>query len=417
MQLSRGDQTPSEALTAFLRDFGGKRLGVAVSGGSDSLGLLHLVHDWGNTHGRTVFAATVDHGLRDEAAAEAARVGEICAGRGVAHRVLDWRDWNQSGNLQAEARAARYRLLADWARELELDAVLLGHTQDDLAENLLIRLSRRAGVDGLSAMASRFERDGQVFARPLLGVSREALREDLRSRGIEWLDDPSNENAAFDRVKARQALAVLAPLGIDTDALADVSRNLSDAREALEWQVNVLAAQAVTQDRGDLVVEVSSLQSAPIELRRRLLVAAVRWVSGADYAPRRASLGQVMAKIEAGEGTTLSGCLMTVAKGHLRVTREYAAVAKSVAAGEVWDGRWQLDGPWQDGMEIRALGEEGLRQIDDWRAANMPRTSLLSTPSVWMGETLVASPILGFGVGWTANILAERADFPLGKAP
>jgi tRNA(Ile)-lysidine synthase len=108
---------------------------------------------------------------------------------------------------------------------------------------------------------------------------------------------------------------------------------------------------------------------------------------------------------------------MTVAKGHLRVTREYAAAAKSVAAGEVWDGRWQLDRPWQDGMEIRALGEEGLRQIDDWRAANMPRTSLLSTPSVWMGETLVASPILGFGVGWTANILAERADFPLGKAP
>ena len=415
--MSRGDQTPSEALTAFLFDFGGKRLGVAVSGGSDSLGLLHLANDWGNANGRTVFAATVDHGLRDEAAAEAARVGEICADLGVAHRVLEWRDWDQEGNLQAEARTARYRLLADWARELELDAVLLGHTQDDLAENLLIRLSRRAGVDGLSAMASRFERDGQVFARPLLGVSREALREDLRSRNIEWLDDPSNDNAAFDRVKARQALSVLAPLGIDADVLADVSRNLSDAREALEWQVYRLAAQAVTQDRGDLVIDVSAIQAAPVELRRRLLVAAVRWVSGAEYAPRRASLAQALAKIESGEGATLSGCLLTVANGSLRVTREFAAVAKSVATGKVWDGRWLVDGPWQEGLEIRALGEEGLRQLDDWRGANMPRTSLLSSPSVWMGETLVASPILGFGVGWLANILAERADFPPGKAP
>lgn len=415
--MSRGDQAPSEALTAFLRDFGGKRLGVAVSGGSDSLGLLHLASDWGNAHGRTVFAATVDHGLRDEAAAEAARVGEICADLGVAHRVLKWRDWDQSGNLQAEARAARYRLLAGWARDLELDAVLLGHTQDDLAENFLIRLSRRAGVDGLSAMAAWFERDGQMFARPMLSVSRESLRGELYARNVAWIDDPSNENTAFDRVKARQALSVLAPLGLDGGALADVSRNLWDAREALEWQVNVLAAQAVAQDRGDLVMDVPAIQVAPVELRRRLLVAAVRWVSGADYAPRRASLAQVLGKFEAGEGATLSGCLLTVANGRLRVTREYAAVANSVATGKVWDDRWQVDGPWQDGMEIRALGEEGLRQLEDWRAAHLPRASLLSSPSVWMGETLVAAPLVGFGVGWTANISAERADFPPGKAP
>ena len=95
--------------------------------------------------GLQVRAVTVDHGLRPEAAAEAAWVGRLCAGLGVPHDTLQWQGWDGAGNLQDQARRARLSLIADWAKVAGLGAVALGHTQDDQAETVLMRLARRAG--------------------------------------------------------------------------------------------------------------------------------------------------------------------------------------------------------------------------------------------------------------------------------
>ena len=154
--------TPEEAFAAALAaaqtDHTIDNLVVAVSGGGDSMALLHVAQAWGRAQGKAVSALTVDHGLRDEAATEAARVAEICADFGVAHRTLDWPDWDGQGNLSAAARAARYDLIGQWAARHGLAGVALGHTADDVAETLLMRMARRAGVDGLAATATRFLR-------------------------------------------------------------------------------------------------------------------------------------------------------------------------------------------------------------------------------------------------------------------
>ena len=101
--------------------------------------------------------------------------------------------------------------------------VALGHTQDDQAETVLMRLARRAGVDGLSGMAAWRVHLGVGWVRPLLGVARGELRDWLKARGQDWIEDPSNEALRFDRVKARRALAALGPLGIDAEVLAGVA--------------------------------------------------------------------------------------------------------------------------------------------------------------------------------------------------
>ena len=409
MQLS----TPETALGVFFNGQDLRAVGVAVSGGSDSTALLHLASDWAAERGVRLVAATVDHGLREAAAAEAEAVARTCAGLGVAHEVLTWRGWDGAGNVQAEARAARYRLLAAWGRRERLDCVLLGHTMDDQAETVLMRLARRAGVDGLAAMAARFEREGQAFGRPLLGQRREELRGLLRVRGGDWIDDPSNEDARFDRVRARRALGSLAEIGIDAEALATVSENMADVRAALDWQVAGVAREAVRQEAGDLLVDLATIAEVPEEIRRRLLVAALSWVAGGAYAPRRDAVQRMLGQIAAGEGGTLAGCVFAVRKGILRVAREPAAVAGLETAGPVWDGRWCLDGPWQGAEILRALGEDGLAALEDWRAAGMPRQSLLASPSVWRAGRLIAAPLAGYGAGWRAELCPDRAGFPL----
>ncbi len=395
-----------------------KRLGVAVSGGGDSMALLDLMAWHGADKGFSVHAVTVDHGLRPEAADEAALVAEYCAAQGVPHDVLHW-TWDRQGNLQAAARDARYQLIARWARKHRISCVALGHTQDDVAETFLLRLSRASGVDGLAAMERRFERYGVNWLRPLLQRQRETWRTYLRDMGIAWAEDASNEDERFDRVKARKILAALEPLGIQAETLSRTSQNLKTAKHALEHYTLEEADRLVEQDQGDLILTRNPVPPVPSEIDRRLILAGLRWVSGADYPPRSSALAEMEAAFIDSDTFTLSGCVLTLSKPdgilnrRLRITREWNAVKDLVVpTNKVWDGRWQMTGPQALDLQVRALGEVGLRACPDWRDTGMPRVSLLASPSVWRGNELVAAPLAGLTNGWRAELVRRSADFP-----
>src|SRR5262249_13344993 len=184
------------------------RVAVAVSGGSDSMALALLAHDWATRRGGEIAALTVDHGLRTEAAAEARQVGRWLRGRGIAHRILRWRPppGALSGGMQAAARAARYRLLADWGRQRGGLHVALAHQREDQAETVLLRLARGSGLDGLAAMAPIAERAGVRLIRPLLPIPRARLRATLAGAQQSWVDDPSNDDPAHARIRMRRLL-------------------------------------------------------------------------------------------------------------------------------------------------------------------------------------------------------------------
>jgi tRNA(Ile)-lysidine synthase len=388
----------------------GRALGLAVSGGSDSMALLHLARDWASGSGVALHVATVDHGLRAGSAAEAAQVAEHCRTLSLPHTTLHWQGWDHRGNLQDAARDARLTLLAAWAQRTGCDAVALGHTRDDQAETLLLRLARGSGVDGLAAMAARDHHHGATWLRPLLGLGRDPLRGYLRAQGVAWIDDPSNDNTAFDRIKARQALALLAPLGIDTDGLAATAARMRDARHALDWAARSAARDVAVFDRGDVVFDSAALAALPADLRHRLIAAALCQVASQPYRPRLDSLRAALAQDKA----TLHGCLMTRARGKLRITREYNAVATLTAPmGALWDSRWQITPPagWTRKAEFRALGEVGIALCPDWRAMGLPRPSLLASPSVWAGTRLIAAPLAGLAPEWAAIPRSGPKDF------
>lgn len=348
-----------------------------------------------------VAVATVDHGLRAEAAAECAAVAEACAGLGVAHEVLRWR-WDGRGNLQDAARRGRLALLAEWATRVGAGAVALGHTRDDVAETFLMRLARDAGVDGLAAMAARREVGGVAFLRPMLGIGRGELRGWLLARGVAWAEDASNGDARFARVRARRAVAAMAEAGVGAEEIASLATRMAEVRAALEAVTAEAAARVARLDRGDVILDAVALAALPAEVRRRLVLAAVMWIASAEYGPRGAEQERFLAAAVAGRGATLAGVRMTAGQGRLRLTREGRAVAGTeVSLRDAWDGRWRVSGPESKGLTVRALGEKGLAQCGDWRAAGMPRVSLLASPAIWAGGVLVAAPLAGMGAGWT----------------
>ena len=400
------------ARTAFFPDTP-QRIGVAVSGGGDSMAALHLLHHLAPQTGWHVHAVTVDHGLRPESAAEATFVAEICAGLGVPHEIVKWTGWNSKGNLQDQARRARYRLVSDWASRHELTHIVLGHTVDDQAETFLMRLARSSGVDGLAGMRARWTADGHIWSRPFLFATRQDLREYLIRRKLSWIDDPSNEDTRFDRVKARKTLAMLAPLGITQGTLSDVAGHLTSARDALTHTASEFAGQHCEIHGGDLLIQRDPLINLPYDLFRRVTIGAFRWMTGADYAPRAQTLENLHGTIVSnGRPRTLARCRITTSPKHVRIAREYQAVCDvDGPVNEAWDNRWKITGPHAPDILIRALGDEGLKYCPDWRESGLPRASLMSSPAIWQGENLIAAPLAGLNNGWSADLAPNRNNF------
>lgn len=206
------------------------RLGIAVSGGPDSLALLLLAHA---VRPGGVSAATVDHGLRAESAAEAAQVAGVCRDLGVPHATLAVQV--DPGNVQSEARAARYAALAGWMEREGVAALATAHHADDQAETLVMRLNRASGVAGLAGVRERGLVPGadSLLIRPVLGWRRAELAAVVAQAGLVAADDPSNRNPAFDRVRVRQALG--GADWLDVGAWARSAEHLADADAALDW--------------------------------------------------------------------------------------------------------------------------------------------------------------------------------------
>ena len=384
-------------------------LGLAVSGGGDSMAMLALAHGWARVWGVGLRIVTVDHGLRPESATEAAMVATECAALGHPHEIVKWRGWDGQGNLQDAARRARLALIGGWRGDLR--HVLMGHTRDDLAETFLMRVQRGSGVDGLAAMAPlRDVPQGFAIVRPLLGMRRADLRHYLRTLQMPWVDDPSNDDPQFTRVKARQAIETL---DLDVDRLADTARAMALARDALRARAVDVAGRVAKVVGGSVVFDRDALAQVELETQLRLLAAAAQFVSSHPYRPRRAPLEAALEVALSGGTATLHGALIVAKGAKIIVARELAAVAGLASpSDQIWDSRWQITGPHGPDLVIRALGE-GITNCPEWREIGLPRGALMSSPAIWRGDSLISAPIAGYNPVWTARIVADFQSFLL----
>jgi tRNA(Ile)-lysidine synthase len=274
-------------------------IGLAVSGGPDSLALMLLAH---KAFPRAISVATVDHGLRPEAAEEAAYVARLCTERGIAHSILKPAT-PITGNIQSAAREARYQLLHDWADTQGLKWIATAHHADDQLETLLMRIARGSGIAGLSAIR---ESNGRIV-RPLLGFTKAQLVEVCKEAGVAPCEDPSNTNDDYDRVQVRKWLESAPPL-IDASRIARTVTALREAHDALEWMAAKLEPEriAVVERRGTTF----DPAGLPPEIVRRLLIRALQ-SQDASIAPRGDTIDRALETLKTGGRLTIGDLLCT----------------------------------------------------------------------------------------------------------
>ncbi len=360
------DDATFDALLAPLRPFEQRpKLAVAVSGGADSMALTLLTARWAAARGGSVLALTVDHGLRNESADEARQVGRWLAARGIDHDILTWTGPKPASGLQEAARNARYAFLLERCRDAGILHLLLAHHRGDLAETVLLRVSSGSGPDGLAAIAPVTPTVSARLLRPLLTISKVQLEGTLLGLGQSWIEDPSNHNEAFARVRMRQMMPALEAAGEDQTVLA-IAAQARDLRTALDDEAAALSAHAATLSAAGFArVKTEALSSAAESIGRRVFDHVIRTISGSAYAPRRDRLDRLWAEVRAGlaNGRSLGGCLIVPRRGGLLIQREPAAMAGPVLcqSGDRvrWDGRFTAHLGGQGRGRVGALGQKG----------------------------------------------------------
>ncbi len=371
---------------------------IAVSGGSDSVGLLRLVEAWADaayigqrdlarpsgtlaggegpvsttSHftvqgacttspsppGRvreagerslrlrtTVIALTVDHGLRPESADEAAKVSQWCAALGIDHHVLRWEGPKPSTGIQAKARAARYDLMSAFCISRGITVLLTAHTMDDQAETIVMRAARTESAAALAGIWPETDWNGVRVMRPLLGERRTALRQWLTDIGQDWFDDPSNEDERFERVRVRQTMLESDVAGLA--ARAEYAR-LEAARisgAAHGW----IAAHVTQHPESHFTFDkVALLQEEPLVRRAVFGTLVARAGSGASLTVNE--LERLLGFLGTGGRRTLGGALIAarfreviVVREAGRITPDWAEVGDSGVL--VWDRRFRVTAP------------------------------------------------------------------------
>jgi tRNA(Ile)-lysidine synthase len=337
-------RTPKEAVHAFLSSLKRpSRLLVAISGGSDSTGLLLALKQALDAGGlpHSLCAVTIDHGLRPASADEALAVQALCQDLTIPHQILRWTGEKPQSGLSAAARSARYRLLAGAAHTFGADALVTGHTLDDQVETIAMRAERSSeGALGLSGMAAAtlYERRLWIL-RPLLQTTRAAIRAFLDSAGHGWIDDPSNEDRRSERVRIRERR-------LEPDLAAIV--HAGEQRRSLSAQAAIWLADHAEQVGEQVIrIHLDATASEPTTEIRHALGALSSIQGGRPHRPATASLDRLTARLADGSdfALTLSGCVIVRRKSKMFLTRERRGLLPlPLPAGEsrIWDGRYEI---------------------------------------------------------------------------
>ena len=374
-------------------------LGIAVSGGSDSLGLLYLIKSWPNPTNLKISVLTVDHDLRRGSAKEATYVSELCKELGFQHTTLIWGHEDMTGNLSANAREARYKLMN---KSLPLNSILMtGHTLDDQVETFLMRLRRGSGVDGLASMTEQsyllLDDNKMTLFRPLLEFERQTMRDVLNHKKVNWIDDPTNKDQSFERVRVRELLSSFVELGIDKNTIGKTAFLMQSAKIALNQFALDCYEKFGSCNYGDIVLDFDEFAGQPLDIKRRLIAAAQKWISNLKYRPRLTQVDALISSIDEKVTFSGSGTICYVHGKSIKITREVNACDKAVGAsnGIIFDNRWKLiTSESSDELTVKCLGESGYKLLDPNLRKKIPYKTIIALPGLFKDRKLINFPFL-----------------------
>lgn len=331
-------------------------IAVGVSGGADSMALVLLIDGWARPLGGRVTALIVDHDLRPESADEAATVSRRLSGLGIDSRILCWQHDNSRSAIQERARAGRYQVMEQFCKDNGVLHLATAHHADDQTETMLMRLQRGSGTDGLAGIPATRELTWCRIIRPFLGVRKQTLIHYLRSRRVEWVEDSSNANPAYERSRVRH---LISSEGINAEGYAVSAARYARLREAVDVAVSKwLALNAKLSRFGYLQLDYLRLFEAPEDIRLRVLSRAATVIGGKVHPPAIASIERLENNLQRGKPSTLSGVIFRQHDDQLiacREARNLPPLTHISARHLRWDGRFQIDTGEYTGKETDLL--------------------------------------------------------------
>ncbi len=314
-------------------------LAVGVSGGADSLALVLWLDECLRPVGKKVIALTVNHGLRPEAATEADYVHDLMHKYNIEHHILIWEGEKPQTGIEEAARIARYGLLQSWCEKHNIRCLCVAHHALDQAETFLLRLQRGSGLMGLCGMQPVSELNGLILLRPFLQKHPDDLKDFLRSRNIEWMNDASNQCDDFLRVRIRKFLPELERVtGITPQRLVDTMSVLSRSRDYIHNQTEKFLRQHVKfWDNAGASVSLALLAQQHDEIRYRVLAELIKKVGNRIYTPRADDTERLLSVLfNIGfKGATLGGCEVFTGQGKLWIVPELKL--KTRLPKKLWD--------------------------------------------------------------------------------
>jgi tRNA(Ile)-lysidine synthase len=407
-----------------------KRYALAVSGGRDSMALVALAAAAVKKSGAPRFhVVSVDHGLRKQARQELRLVADTCRRVGLPHKILRADVPLGKTGIQQAARDLRYRLMAGWCAAQKIPALVVAHHQRDQAETLLMRLARGSGVDGLSGMAAvqklETTEGGLQILRPFLETDPALLADLVRRAKFDWIEDPSNHDTQFERVRWRQAATLLEELGLNAPALARTSANMRQMRDYLDAQMtDWLQAHGGYHFCGFYCLDRRAFSRLPTLMRLRVLRAVMACMGPVKFAPPEPSISHADGLIAARAhgGHTLGGCMIRWRADEIMIGRELAAVnaARPVPLTRqtmVWDRRFSVrirpGKKPKTGLFAAPLGTEGLRLLERTGLLvpkRVPRCYLHVLPAIFDARGLLSCPVLDADSAYT--VVPWQPDTP-----
>ena len=378
------DLSPDIAIDQFLARL--KRAGpllVALSGGSDSMALLRLLNDRSSSPtGRQIIAVTVDHGLRSESASEARWIASQCDGLGIKHRIVRWKGRKPKRAVQEAARLARYSLLREVSETEGAAAIVTGHTRDDQIETVLMRSSRGIGR-GLAGMAEStlFSADTWVL-RPLLAVRKQVLRDKLLEFGAEWIEDPSNNDAQFERVRVRQSIGSVRP---DHEILEMIAQRAAARRDDATHLARFIGSHARLHH--GIIAELPQVPPEMSEYLQQAIGLFASLMGGRSHRPG-ATLQRQIDRFSADIGpprVTLGRSVLDRRSDRIFVYRETRGQKKvRIGSGKtiVWDNRYRMENQ-DNGRDFVVAPTPSSGLPTDFSVAESEDMSHAVPPGVW----------------------------------
>jgi len=324
-----------------------RRIALAVSGGRDSLALMFLIKKWlgNNNFDKDVVVLTVNHQLREESNAECAEVALIAQGYGFHHKILIWHHENIKTSIQEKARNARYDLMINYLKENGIDTLITGHTLDDKIETFLMRLSKGSGLEGLKSIQTSRNLDGINLFRPLLNLTRDQTTKTLVSQNIGWIDDPTNTDEKYERIKIRNNISTLEKLNISKDMLQLTLNRLGRAHEVISNITEKALLEVLHFDSlGYVSLDYDILIAYPYEIIIKVFEKALIYVNGKRVSLQ--SLERVCSEvIQTRKPKTINGCVIYTKKNIIHITRENRDIESfNLKVGDlyVWDNRFKI---------------------------------------------------------------------------